>query len=89
MQEISHSLSGAGGFAGSNDRIMKMNKLRPLPIGGIALLLACFFQTDSSRGDECPFPMFAATRAYPIGGVGFSLAVGDFNKDGKPDVGCG
>ncbi len=29
---------------------------------------------------------FAATRAYPVGGVGFSVATGDFNKDGKADL---
>jgi len=65
---------------------MKTNKLSPLLIGGFALLVTSVFHAGLARGDECPFPMFAATRAYLISGIGYSVAVGDFNKDGKPDV---
>ena len=86
MREISRPLRSRAGALPPHEGIMKRNKLSGLLIGGFALLVACVFHTSSAVGDECPFPMFAATRAYPIGGVGFSVAVGDFNKDGKPDV---
>ena len=53
------------------------------------ILLACSLgigSLNAAVAAACDAPQFAATGGYPMGGVGFSMVSGDFNRDGKPDV---
>src|SRR5205814_9971811 len=50
------------------------------------VLLNRLFQGDSAWAEGCPAPSFAAARTFEAGMGAWSLAVGDFNGDGKPDL---
>src|SRR5687768_4276836 len=41
---------------------------------------------EPAWADSCPAPSFAAPRAFDTGVWPTSVAVGDFNGDGKPDL---
>jgi hypothetical protein len=52
-----------------------------------AVLLNIMLRNDPAlAADGCPAPSFAAPVIYGAGTNSFSLAVGDFNGDGKPDL---
>jgi len=55
---------------------------------GLATLfvLASVFHNQLTSAGGCPAPSFAAPVIYGAGTNSFSLAVGDFNGDGKPDL---
>src|SRR2546429_114664 len=50
------------------------------------ILLGGSFHSDSALAEGCPAPSFAAARTFDAGKGAWSLAVGDFNGDGKPDL---
>src|SRR5258705_6712516 len=49
-------------------------------------LLVCAPPVRSAPADVCSAPTFEAPRTFIPGGYGGSVAVGDFNGDGKPDL---
>src|SRR2546427_336508 len=50
------------------------------------ILLSRSFHGDSALADGCPTPSFAAARTFDAGPGAWSLAVGDFNRDGHSDL---
>src|SRR2546429_398815 len=51
-----------------------------------AVLLSILFHRGSILADGCPVPSFAAARTFAAGQGPESVAVGDFNGDGNPDL---
>src|SRR5438128_89154 len=52
-----------------------------------AILWTNLFHYEGALADGCPVPSFAAARMFDAGGAGsWSVAAGDFNGDGKPDL---
>src|SRR5437762_3665716 len=49
------------------------------------ILLSHLFHSEPALADGCATPSFAAARTFDAGKGTWSLAVGDFNGDGKPD----
>src|SRR2546430_2393690 len=64
---------------------MKTSILHRLVVMSV-ILLSRSFHGDSALADGCPAPSFAAARASDAGGRPSSVAAGDFNGDGKPDL---
>ena len=52
----------------------------------LVLLLARLATAHPTEAGECPTPSFAVARTFGAGAGAFSVAVGDFNGDGKPDL---
>ena len=50
------------------------------------ILLRRSFLSDSALAQGCPAPSFAAARTFDTGPGAWSLAVGDFNRDGHADL---
>ena len=50
------------------------------------ILLSRSFHCDSALAQGCPAPSFAAARTFDTGPGAWSLAVGDFNRDGHADL---
>src|SRR5437773_11481852 len=50
------------------------------------ILLSRSFHRDSALAQGCPGPSFTAARAFDAGKGAWSLAVGDLNGVGKPDL---
>jgi hypothetical protein len=55
---------------------------RPLPI--LVLIICSIFVVAPKRVSSTP--LFAAGLSFDVGGFPYSVAIGDFNSDGKPDV---
>src|SRR3989442_1125596 len=51
-----------------------------------AVRLSSLFDTAPAVAGEFPAPNFTAPRTFDAGANCFSVAVGDFNSDGKPDL---
>src|SRR2546426_469705 len=53
-----------------------------------AMLLSSWFRCEPTLASECPAPSFAAALTIPLdaGSLPVSVAVGDFNGDGKSDL---
>jgi FG-GAP-like repeat/FG-GAP repeat len=51
-----------------------------------AALLSSLFRNSPVLAQGCPTPSFTAVRVFNAGGNLQSVAVGDFNGDGKPDL---
>jgi hypothetical protein len=49
-------------------------------------VLVCSTPVRGTLADVCSVPTFAAARSFSVGGYTVSVAVGDFNGDGKPDL---
>src|SRR2546429_106496 len=64
---------------------MKSSIPKPTAMASL-ILLTSLFHTHPMRADGCPAPSFAARRAFEAGDIPQSVAVGDFNADGKPDL---
>ena len=60
--------------------------LSPATIMVSALLLSFLLHSDRVQADGCPAPSFAEARNFPASGCAVSVAVGDFNGDGKNDL---
>lgn len=62
----------------------------PPRIGRSVVLIACIGVAlvlgAAARSAAGPAPSFAAARNYEIGRLPFSVAIGDLNDDGKPDL---
>src|SRR5438132_6853435 len=50
------------------------------------ILLSRSFHRDLALAEGCPTPSFAAARTFDAGKGAWSLTVGDFNGDSKPDL---
>ena len=59
-----------------------------LPLGAFPLfvLMTCASPTSSALAGACAVPTFAPARTFSSGGMAVSVAVKDFNQDGKLDV---
>src|SRR5262245_51647804 len=64
---------------------MKTSLLRPTFITGL-LLLSSLFHREPVWAAACPAINFVATGTFGAGINPVSVAVGDFNGDGKPDL---
>ena len=64
---------------------MKASILNPSAIASV-ILLSSLSHTNQICADGCPAPSFAARRVFEAGDIPQSVAVGDFNGDGKPDL---
>src|SRR5437016_1076340 len=64
---------------------MKTSILHSVVIVAV-ILLSRSFHRDSALAQGCPAPSFAAGRTFDTGTTPVSVAVGDFNGDGKPDL---
>jgi hypothetical protein len=64
---------------------MKAAKLSPKTTVSV-ILLSSLFHINQLCADSCPAASFAARRAFEAGDIPQSVAVGDFNADGKPDL---
>jgi uncharacterized protein (UPF0548 family) len=51
-----------------------------------AILLSSLFPSEPALAQGCPTPSFGPTRTFGVGVYPRSVAVGDFNGDGKPDL---
>src|ERR1017187_5129149 len=51
-----------------------------------AILLSSLFLSERSLAQGCPTPSFGPARTFGVGVYHRSVAVGDFNGDGKPDL---
>ena len=51
-----------------------------------AFVLCSLFHADPVLADVCSAPGFAAALAFRVGKNPVSVAVGDFDNDGKPDL---
>src|SRR5438445_7145502 len=72
---------------GAKRRYAKMQTAILNPTGLATLfVLASVFHNQLTSAGGCPAPSFAAPVIYGAGTNSFSLAVGDFNGDGKPDL---
>src|SRR5206468_880727 len=63
----------------------KAAKLSPKTTVSV-ILLSSLLHINQLCADSCPAPSFAARRAFEAGDIPQSVAVGDFNADGKPDL---
>jgi len=54
-------------------------------VAAFVALLSGLFHSRPTMADGCPAPSFAAARVFPAGFHPGSLAVGDFNGDGRLD----
>src|SRR5437879_2061843 len=50
------------------------------------ILLSRSFHSESTLAEGCPAPSFAAARSFDTGTTPVSVAIGDFNDDGKRDL---
>ena len=64
---------------------MKTLILNPTAIASV-ILLSSLFHVEPILGDGCPAPAFVSPRTFETRGGSSSLAVGDFNGDGQPDL---
>src|SRR5207245_1727505 len=64
---------------------VKILLLRPM-VNGLAILLSSLVQETSALAGACPAPTFTAAGTYGTGTNPASVAVGDFNGDGKADL---
>src|SRR5439155_552784 len=64
---------------------MKTLILHPTAIASV-ILLSSLFHVEPILGDGCPAPAFVSPRTFETRGGSSSLAVGDFNGDGQPDL---
>src|SRR5438309_1429738 len=64
---------------------MKSSIPKPTVMASV-ILLSSLSHTNQICADGCPAPSFAARRAFEAGDIPQSVAVGDFNGDGKPDL---
>jgi len=51
-----------------------------------AILPGGLVRQFSTVADDCPTPSFAAPQSYDVGPNPFSVAIGDFNRDGNLDL---
>ena len=54
-----------------------------------AVLLLLLVQVSPASAEGCAIPSFAAPVTYDAGWSPWSVAVGDFNRDGIPDLAVG
>ncbi|PYM11356.1 MAG: hypothetical protein DME18_14190, partial [Verrucomicrobia bacterium] len=52
----------------------------------VSAVFGCLFQHEQASAEGCPDPSFAAARTFNAGTNPVSVATGDFNGDGKPDL---
>ena len=64
---------------------MKSSTLNPIA-AACALALVVLFPNEPAVADVCPAPSFAPAVHYKTGSGCWSVAAGDFNSDGKPDL---
>src|SRR2546426_2875030 len=57
-----------------------------LPTITVAAILLRLLQNEPTLADECSAPSFPLVRTFDVGTRPSSVAVGDFNGDGKPDL---
>src|SRR5207302_7198575 len=65
---------------------MKSSIPKPTAMASV-ILLSSLFHSNPALADGCPAPSFAAARIIDVGSGVVSVAIGDFNGDGKPDLG--
>ena len=51
-----------------------------------AILSSSLFPSEPALAQGCPIPSFGPPRAFGAGVGPYSVVVGDFNGDGKPDI---
>ena len=51
-----------------------------------AILSSSLFPSEPALAQGCPIPSFGPPRAFGAGVGPYSVVVGDFNGDGKPDL---
>src|SRR5207245_9211271 len=56
------------------------------PAMALAIRLSCSFHCDSAPPKGCAAPGFATARTFDAGDNPHSVATGDFNGDGNPDL---
>ena len=64
---------------------MKASNLKPVATAS-ALAAMFLLPHDPAVAGGCPAPSFAEARNFPASGCAVSVAVGDFNGDGKHDL---
>jgi len=64
-------------------RIRSPESVRSLPIPAFLLTLLALLGAPASA---CSAPLFAAGLSFDTGGTPASVAIGDLNSDGKPDL---
>src|SRR2546429_2044453 len=78
-------MSGKGVCCRSCTVLVKVPVSLPT-VATVAVLLGSLFHSKPTLADTCPAPSFAARRAFHVEYGSQSVAVADFNGDGKPDL---
>ena len=73
------------GVIKEKNRVMKASNLKPIATAS-ALAAMFLLPHDPAVAGGCPAPSFAEARNFPASGCAVSVVVGDFNRDGKPDL---